>query len=120
MKKYILLTILVVASSIMAYATHATGGFKGPGAEINVSTITIAEALTKKDDTPVIIIGQIIRQIDDDTYVFQDESGTGSVEIDDEIWGDIIATPENIVILTGEVDKDLLSSKIEVNAIKMQ
>lgn len=106
MKKII--TVFAFALGFMltaeSMAKHANGGFVGP----NVSATTVEQALKMSDDTPVVLKGKITQGLGDEKYQFTDGTGTIVVEIDDDEWRGITATPEDTVELRGEIDKDLM------------
>ena len=95
------------------------GGFQGPSAVYAANTV--AEALKARDDTPCVLEGALLsRGARPDKYVFQDSTGTITVEIDDEIFMGRIVTPENTVRLHGEVDtKFARKAEIEVDRLEV-
>ena len=112
MKKSFLCLFGILA---LACATaNAQGGYKGPKA----GAVTVAEAKNLRDDAPVILKGKIERFIGDEKYVFSDASGNISIEIDNKVWGNLSVDQNDLVEITGEVDKDFMTVEIEVKAIK--
>lgn len=99
-----------------ALATGAHAMFDGPDKTKNPVTTT-KEASSAKEDTFVLIEGNILEQVGDELYMFEDSSGTIYVEIDDEIWPyDLIITPEILVEIQGSVDKDSKKSDATIEA----
>lgn len=94
----------------------AAGGFQGPG----LSVSTVADALNMSDDTAVILEGKIEKSLGKEKYVFKDQSGSVTVEIDNEDWNGMTVTPQDIVILKGEVDKDFLKTEIDVDVVQLK
>lgn len=92
-------------------------GYTGPGAQ---PVTTVAAANEAGDDTPVTLQGFVTKKINnDDKYEFRDNTGTITVEIDDE---DLPATPFNDktkVKLTGEVEKNLMSREVDVDVVEI-
>ena len=82
----------------------AQGGFSGPGIEPG----TAAQALTMRDDTYVILRGNIVRSVGKDKYIFKDATGEITVDIDNHIWGGRNVTPQSNVEIYGEVDRDFM------------
>lgn len=82
---------------------QGAGGFAGPGAS---RPTTVKAAQNMKDDTPVTLTGKIISQTGKDKYVFQDATGQITVEIDAEDFRGQTVTPDTIIRISGEVDKD--------------
>lgn len=94
--------------------TTQAGGFVGP----NGTVTTAANAKTMRDDTWVTLRGNIIERVSDDLYIFKDASGTVNVDIDHKRWNGQIITPQDVVEIQGEVDKDWNSVEIDVKQIR--
>ena len=92
------------------------GGYAGP----NSSTVTVAEALKLGDDAWVTLTGKIDRQIAHEKYQFSDGTGTITVEIDDKRWRGLTVGPEDVVVISGEVDREFGHREIEVKRIAKQ
>ncbi len=90
--------IAVLGASSPLWAQYA-----GPGSE---AIKTVEEARKSSDDVEVVLTGHIVRQINREDYLFRDDTGEISVEIDGDDWGAIRepVTPEMTVRITGEVD----------------
>lgn len=119
MKKLLIAILLSGLSTTVAQAQFSdqknTGGFKGPG--LNVSTVK--QALEMKDDTPVLLKGNIEQSLGDEKYLFKDSTGTIIVEIDKKRWKGQEITPADTVEISGEVDKELFSkAEVDVKTIK--
>ena len=93
--------------------TTQAGGFVGP----NGTVTTAANAKTMRDDTWVTLRGNIIERVSDDLYIFKDASGTVNVDIDHKRWNGQTITPQDVVEIQGEVDKDWNSVEIDVKQI---
>ena len=104
MKKTLLTLFAIYATMNIANAQTA-GGFEGPSAN-QPAAITVQEALNLNDEAKVVLQGNIINSLGDEKYTFKDATGEIVIEIDDEDWRGVKATPENTVEITGEVDKD--------------
>ncbi|WP_153914747.1 YgiW/YdeI family stress tolerance OB fold protein [Shewanella sp. TC10] len=92
------------------------GGFIGPSrGEVN----TAAKALEAKDDTPAVLTGYIVESLGDEEYRFKDDSGEIVVEIDNDNWKGISATPETKLTLLGEIDSEWTSTSIDVDVVRM-
>ncbi|WP_409261372.1 YgiW/YdeI family stress tolerance OB fold protein [Pseudomonas putida] len=112
MKTRYLALILAPLFSTAALAA----GYTGPGA---LSVTTVAAAHDAADDTPVVLQGYVTKINNDDKYEFKDNTGTITVEIDDE---DLPPTPFNDktkVKLTGEVEKHLMSREVDVDIVEI-
>nr|WP_026472156.1 NirD/YgiW/YdeI family stress tolerance protein [Alkanindiges illinoisensis] len=81
-----------------------------------IATVTVAQAKTLKDDSKVVLNGQILRAMGDEKYEFKDASGTIVVDIDDEKWNGQPVDSSVKVTLVGEVDHDRFPKKtVEVD-----
>ena len=91
----------------------AQGGFSGP----SIVPVSVKQALDSWDDTAVIMVGKIDKGLGDEKYSFSDETGTIVVEIDDEDWRGLVVSPNDIIEIHGEVDKDFMRTEIDVNRV---
>ncbi|HCT3344203.1 TPA: YgiW/YdeI family stress tolerance OB fold protein [Citrobacter koseri] len=89
------------------------GGFVGP----NGSNTTVESAKSMRDDAWVTLRGNIVERISDDLYLFKDATGTVNVDIDHKRWNGVTVTPQDLVEIQGEVDKDWNSVEIDVKQI---
>ncbi|HCB2600945.1 TPA: YgiW/YdeI family stress tolerance OB fold protein [Citrobacter koseri] len=89
------------------------GGFVGP----NGSNTTVESAKSMRDDAWVTLRGNIVESISDDLYLFKDATGTVNVDIDHKRWNGVTVTPQDLVEIQGEVDKDWNSVEIDVKQI---
>lgn len=92
--------------------TAAQGGYQGAA-----SANTVAQALKQPDDAWVTLVGKITKQIGGDKYQFTDSTGSVIIEIDQEYWGGLSVGPNDMVEISGEVDKDMTKTKIDVKRI---
>ncbi len=95
---------------------QAMGGFQGPG----LSNSTVAEALNLGDDTAVVLEGRIEKSLGNEKYVFSDNTGSVTVEIDNEDWRGQNVTPNDTVVIHGEVDKDFFKTEIDVDSVTLK
>lgn len=85
------------------------------------ATTTVKQALTLKDDTKVQLKGYVVKAVGDEKYQFRDNTGTITVDIDDELWQGKPVNAKTPVTITGEVDIDYKPAKrveIDVDAVK--
>jgi len=101
---------------MVIFSTGAVAAFQGP----ELDAVTVAEALQMKDDTAVVLNGQIEKSLGDEKYLFKDATGSITVEIDDEDWHGLDVTPESVVTIKGEVDKEMLSTEIDVDMVELK
>lgn len=92
------------------------GGFKGPGVE----PTTVQQALTYGDDTPVVLTGKIERSLGDEKYIFTDKTGKVTVDIDNDDWHGLTVTPNDTIVIEGEIDKDFFKTQIDVERVRLK
>lgn len=108
---------LILAPLFSTAALAAGTGYTGPGAQ---SVTTVAAANDAADDTPVVLTGYVIKKVNnDDKYEFKDNSGTITVEIDDEDLPPVAFNDKTRVKLTGEVEKHLMSREVDVDIVEI-
>ncbi len=115
MKKSIVIACLVVAStSVFAEFVGTTqGGFTGP----SMLKTTVEQAKTFKDDAHVVLEGNIVENLEKEKYLFRDSTGNITIEIDNDNWRGVNVSPEDIIIIHGEIDKEWNSIEIDVDMI---
>ncbi|MDO5045869.1 YgiW/YdeI family stress tolerance OB fold protein [Campylobacter sp.] len=114
----------LLASSVLASggftssnATQNQGGFTGKG---SATLMSVKEALSLKDDAPVILEGKIKSQIKAEHYEFVGKSGdTVEVEIDNHVWKGVSVDENTMIRITGKVDKDLTKTTIDVKSVEI-
>jgi len=117
MKKFTAFLILAISLAMTTNAIAKNkGGFKGPG----IKTSTVQEAHKLNDDDKVSLKGKIEKSLGNEKYQFNDGTGIIVIEIDDDEWEGIIVTPENIIEITGEIDKNMMSAPtVDVESISI-
>ena len=87
----------------------------------NMAIMTIEQVQSLGDNAPVMLEGMITQAMGDEMYVFQDPTGaTIMVEIDDSNWNGLKPSPNDMVIITGETDKNGNLMEIDVETIAMK
>jgi uncharacterized protein (TIGR00156 family) len=97
----------------MGSILNAQEGYRGPGPAV----VTVEAAKTLKDEYPVKVQGKIERFLGDEKYLFTDDTGSIVIEIDKKLWRGISVDQEDIVEITGEVDRGSKGVEIEAAAI---
>ncbi|MFQ6703340.1 MAG: YgiW/YdeI family stress tolerance OB fold protein [Alphaproteobacteria bacterium] len=97
-----------------ATATNEHGGFVS-GAE---TIVTVKQVNEMRDDVPVIIQGKIIQRMGDEKYLFEDNTGSITIEIDDDDWRGQTVTPTDTVKLYGEVDRGIFKTEIDIDYVE--
>lgn len=80
---------------------------------------TVSAAQEAVVDSRVSLTGTILRQLGEERYLFQDATGTIIVEIDHEDWRNVPVNPETTVKISGEVDRDWLTTEIDVERVEV-
>jgi len=70
------------------------------------------------DDSMVYIQGYIIQNLGDEMYVFQDDTGTMNIEIDDDLMAENTASPTTVVWIAAEVNKEGDITSLEAEEIQ--
>lgn len=124
MKKTFAIAAIVALLSAPAFAANTQGGFSGPGSTQsggfvgpNGSVTTVEAAKSLRDDAWVTLRGNLIERVSDDVYKFKDSTGIINVDIDHKRWNGVSVTPQDVVELQGEVDKDWNSVEIDVKQV---
>lgn len=79
-------------------------------------SVTVKQALSLKDDSKVQLKGYVVKSIGDEKYQFRDNTGTITVDIDDDLWNGKAISAKTPVTLIGEVDIDHKPAKrIEID-----
>lgn len=109
--------VIALALSVIPLAAAAqTGGFVGPDGR--KPPVNVVEVANLAEDTPVRLVGYIVKSLGDERYEFSDESGTIVVEIDDDEWNGLEITPNDQVEITGEIDREGDRLEVEVESVR--
>ena len=118
MKKTVLIRIMALFAMIIASHNLMYGQFTGTGSVVKFYTIQeVKDNASKLDrsDELVKVKGFVVKQINKDTYQFEDSTGDITVEIDKKRLPDSPFNEKTEVVIIGEVDKDLMEPvEIEV------
>ncbi|WP_318488706.1 NirD/YgiW/YdeI family stress tolerance protein [Photobacterium leiognathi] len=68
--------------------------------------------------SPVILTGYIKAALGGEMYTFTDGFSDITVEIDYDKWWGLSVTPQTKVQISGEIDKEFLSTTVDVDMIK--
>lgn len=120
MKKFAMVSalalILGVSGNALAqqnFGAANAGGYTGPSA----AAMTVAEAKKLSDDTPVVLVGKIEKSLGGEKYLFTDNTGSVTVEIDNDDWRGLNVSDKDTVEIRGEVDKEFMSLEISVDSV---
>lgn len=124
MKTKLLLALAALTTSTSTFAqtypevNSAVAGFQGPSQGLN-SVLQVLDAGLSSDDMPVTLTGFLKASLGGEMYIFTDGTGEISVEIDHDKWWGQTATPETRIQIFGEIDKDFMGTKIDVEVLKV-
>ncbi len=117
MKKISMIAVMSAFVSVTAFAGSGTMANNANNNMMEVMTVEQVRGLA--DNSPVIIRGYLLRQNGENSYVFQDTTGTINLEIDEEGWGGLTVSTNDYVEVWGEVDKNGASMiEVDVSSIK--
>ncbi|MCL2175596.1 MAG: NirD/YgiW/YdeI family stress tolerance protein [Treponema sp.] len=115
MKKKTVFFLLVLFLLFVVFAVNAQqGGYRGPGIDV----ITIEEAKTLRDETPVMLKGKIERFLGNKKYLFTDNTGSIVIEIENRLWQTLSIDENDLVEITGEIDRNFRRIEVEVEGIR--
>ena len=115
------MTKAFVAVALIGSATTATMAESTVNQSAFAKTVTVKQALTMKDDSKVQLKGYVVKAVGDEKYQFRDNTGTITVEIDDELWQGKPVSAKTPVVIIGEVDIDYKPAKrveIDVDEVR--
>ncbi len=78
---------------------------------------TVADALKASDDTPALLEGQIVKQIDKDEFIFKDATGEIQIDVSKRAWNGQTITPQDTIQIRGKVDNEWNKTEINVKQI---
>lgn len=113
-KLCILPLVMFTSISFAAITPVQQGGFKGPSSAPKLTVLQVQDA---QDETLVSITGHIVSTQGDENYLFKDETGEIQVEIDNHLFQGQAVTPETLITIIGEVDKEWKQISIDADSL---
>lgn len=86
--------LLLTAPLLFACASHQPASF------------TVAQAVAAPDDSKVVVTGEIVQQIDKEHLLLRDGSGQITVEVDDDVLGEVKFAPDAEIRVFGTIDRN--------------
>ncbi len=108
MIKLLISLIVMILNTSLVFAVGFTG---------QIAKYSVKDALKQPDDSYVTVQGNIVKKISSDKYLFKDETGNMTVEIDHEKWGNIEASEKDTLELTGEIERKFNSIHLDVDTV---
>lgn len=115
---------IIIATSLSVASAQYTGpqgnqnnkgGYQGPS--LSQTITSVKDAMSLRDDAYIKMRGKIVKHSHKDKYIFRDETGDITIEIDKDKWRGLIINESDLVEIVGEVDKDWNSVEIDVDYI---
>ena len=103
----------VILLSFLSVSNVFAAGFNG-----HTDKTSVAEAIKRPDNSYVTIEGNIVKKLSSDKYLFKDVSGSITVEIDKEKWGNIDVSEKDTLELSGEIERKFNSIHLDVDTVK--
>ena len=103
----------LLGSAPLFAGAPVNGGYSGPGP----SVATVRQALSMRDDTPVVLRGRIVRSLGNERYLFRDDTGTIQLDIDHDKWYGMHVTADDMVEIHGEVERDWNRTEVDVSRV---
>ena len=107
-------SIMVIICALAVSSVAFSAFIEGPK-----QNISVAHAKEMKDNSSVQLKGKIMQNLGDEKYLFTDGSDTIIVEIDEDDWKGQDVSAQDIIIITGEMDKDFFGTEIDVESIQL-
>ncbi len=127
MKKALILTTLLAVSTatVAKDGSRHYGGFNDGTQrsqtqgffDESAAVKTVAAALKASDDTPAIIEGKIIKQIDNDEFIFKDSTGEIVIDVSKRAWNGQTISPADTIQIRGSVDTEWNKTEIDVKQV---
>lgn len=102
MKNKILSVVTSLAVICGAFAASAASSASDNS---NKPISQVSEVQNMADESTVYIQGYLIQNLGNEMYTFKDDSGTITVEIDEDLMGNGMYSPTTLVWIAAEVDK---------------
>jgi uncharacterized protein (TIGR00156 family) len=102
MKNKILSVVTSLAVICGAFAANAASSASDNS---NKPISQVSDVQNMADDTTVYVQGYLIQNLGNEMYTFKDDSGTLTVEIDDDLMDANMYSPTTLVWIAAEVDK---------------
>ncbi len=116
-----LISKLLISSSLLAASTLTLANAPINQSAVVPAATTVKQALSLKDEQKVQLRGYVVKAIGDEKYEFKDNTGSITVDIDDDLWQGKPIAANTAVTLIGEVDIDYKPMKrveIDVDAVQ--
>ena len=111
------LIALALAAGLTAGAAQAAYTGPSAGPTLEKVQVILDDGI---DDQGFRVTGFIMKKVGDERYIFQDETGSITAEIDDDLFMNVQVNEKTKVELQGEIDRDLIGApKIDVEILRI-
>ena len=107
-------TLAILSAFVAGNAIAGSGMHNNDMNSVKITTVvepvvdaivTVNQIPTMMDNQNVVMTGYLVENLGDEMYVFQDSTGTISVEIEPVILGNMVVMPDMKMKLKGQIDK---------------
>ncbi len=117
MKKIMIATLIAMSLSVASAQYTGPKDSITPNNSQNQTAITVKEATALRDDSYVTMRGKVVKQKREDKYIFSDNTGSISIEIDKDKWRGLSIGPDDLVEVRGKIDKEWGTLEVDVDSI---
>ena len=115
--KYKILSIFA-AIGIIFGAANANAGNMASSNDGDKNISQVSDVNNMPEDSTVYIQGYLVKNLGNEMYTFQDNSGTITIEIDDDLMSANSMSPNALVWIVAEVNKDGNITSLEAEEIQ--
>ena len=111
------LIALALAAGLTAGAAQAAYTGPSAGPVLEKVQVILDDGI---DDQGFRVTGFIMKKVGDERYIFQDDTGSITADIDDDLFTNVQVNEKTKVELQGEIDRDLIGApKIDVEPVEL-
>lgn len=109
--------IKIISASVLMLILSYAPLFAQNTSSLELSTVI--EVSQMEDNTKVMLEGFIGRQSGDDNYIFKDDTGEITIEVEEDTWRGQNVNEDIKVRIMGEYEKEANSEEIEVEWLEI-
>ena len=102
---FTILAMLVTSSATLANTSSDAPQGSAAGSANTVSITTVARALHAENNAPVQLTGNILRQVNENEFIFQDTTGEIQIDVEEDAWQGKNVNQHDTITLYGKVEK---------------
>ena len=114
---FALIAILPICSAIAGSGSKVVHNNKMMKSQ-NPTYWSVMEIMNLPDNSPVVLHGKITKNMGDEVFLFEDNTGTIMLEIDESDWNGNAVTVDDIVTVYGNLDKSDNYIEVDVSSIQ--